>query len=102
MTTLVCFLEGQVLAKRNENHCFYRGKFQSQVSIARVVLVLFEGYVHTRVAKTTIFTEGIGTAGVELNVWLWVYRCSMFGTSSLSGNFNRSENVDVSRVFGSS
>ena len=46
------------------------------------------------------FTEGIGTAGVKLNVWLWVPRCSMFGTSSLSGNRKRNENIDVSRVFG--
>ena len=56
------FLEGQVLAKSNENLFFYRGKFQSQVSIARVVLVLFEAHVPTRVEKTTGFTEGMRTA----------------------------------------
>ena len=65
-----------------------------------MALGLSEGYVHTRVAKTTIFTEGIGTAGVKLNVWLWVHRCSMFGKSSLSENRKRNENIDVSRVFG--
>ena len=58
MATLVCFLEGQVLMKSDENHCFFRGKFQSQVSIARVVLVLFEGHVHTRVEKTHWFYRG--------------------------------------------
>ena len=100
MATLVCFLEGQVLTKSNENHCFYRGKFQSQVSIARVVLVLFEGHVHTRVQKTTGFTEGMRTASVEHNVCLCFHRCGMFGTCCLSGKFNRSENVDVLSVFG--
>ena len=53
------FLEGQALTKSDENHCFYRGKFQSQVSIARVALVLSEEHVHTKVAKTTGFTEGM-------------------------------------------
>ena len=65
-----------------------------------MALAFSEGYVHTRVAKTTIFTEGIGTASVKLNVWLCVHRCSMFGTGCLSGNFNRTENVDVLSVFG--
>ena len=65
-----------------------------------MALVLSEWHVHTSVAKTTFFTEGIGTAGVKLNVWLWVHRCSMFGESSLSGNRKRNENIDVSRVFG--
>ena len=100
MATLVCFLEGQVLTKSDENHCFYRGKFQSQVSIARVVLVLFEGHVHPEVAKTTGFTEGMRTASVEHNVWLFFHRCGMLGTGCLSGKFNRSENVDVLSVFG--
>ena len=99
MATLVCFLEGQVLAKSNENHCFYRGKFQSQVSIARVVLVLFEGHVHTRVEKTTGFTEGMRTASSEHNVCLCFPRCGMSGTGCLSGKFNRNENVDVLSVF---
>ena len=49
MATLVCLLEGHVLAKSDENHCFYRVKFQSQVSIARVALVLSEGHVHPEV-----------------------------------------------------
>ena len=65
-----------------------------------MALTLSEGHVHRRVEKTTFFTEEIGTAGVKLNVWLWVHRCSMFGTSSLSGNRKRNENIDVSRVFG--
>ena len=85
--------------KVTKNHCFYRGKFQSQVSIARVVLVLFEAHVHTWVEKTTGFIEGMRTASVEHNVWLCFHRCGMFGTCCLSGKFNRSENVDVSRVF---
>ena len=80
MATLVCFLEGQVLARSDENHCFYRGKFQSQVSIARVVLVLFEAHVHTRVEKTTVFTEGMRTASVEHNVCLRFLWCGMCRT----------------------
>ena len=59
MATLVGLLEGQVLTKSDENHCFYRGKFQSQVSIARVALVLSEWHVHTKAEKTTGFTEGM-------------------------------------------
>ena len=80
MATLVCFLEGQAHMKSDENHCFYRGKFQSQVSIARVVLVLFEAHVHTRVEKTTGFTEGMRTASVEHNVCLCFHWCGMFRT----------------------
>ena len=99
MATLVCFWKVKCSQKSNENHCFYRGKFQSQVSIARVVLVLFEGHVHTWVQKTTGFTEGMRTASVEHNVWLCFHRCGMFGTGCLSRKFNRNENVDVSRVF---
>ena len=99
MATLVCFREGQVLTRSDENHCFYRGKFHSQVSIARVVLVLFEGHVHTRVQKTTGFTEGMRSASVEHNVGLCFHRCGMFGTCCLSGKFNRNENVDVLSVF---
>ena len=98
MATLVCFLEGQVLTKSDENHCFYRGKFQSQVSIARVALVLSEWHVHTKVEKTTGFTEGMWTASVEHNVWLCFHRCGMFGTGCLSGKFNRNENVGVFSV----
>ena len=64
-----------------------------------MALTFSEGHVHRRVEKTTFFTEEIGTAGVKLNVWLWVHRCSMFGTSSLSGNRKRNENVDVLSVF---
>ena len=99
MATLVCFLEGQVLTKSDENHCFYRGKFQSQVSIARVALVLFERHVHPEVEKTTGFTEGMRTASVEHNVCLCFHRCGMFGTGCLSRKFNRNENVDVLSVF---
>ena len=58
MATLVFLLESQVLTKSDENHCFYRGKFQSQMSIARVALVLSEWHLHTNVEKTTGFTEG--------------------------------------------
>ena len=84
MATFVCFWKGQVLTKSDENHCFYRGKFQSQVSIARVALVLSEGHVHTKVEKThCFFTEGLWTAGVEHNVWLCCHRCGMFGTCCL-------------------
>ena len=100
MATLVCFLEGQVLSKNDENHCFYRGNFQSQVSIARVILVLFEGHVHPEVAKTNGFTEGMRTSSVEHNVRRCFHRCGMFGTRCLSGKFNRNENVDVLSVFG--
>ena len=83
MASLVCFLEGQVLTKSDENHCVYLGKFQSQVSIARVVLVLFEGHVHARLEKTTVFTEGMWTASVDHNVCLCFHRCGMFGTCCL-------------------
>ena len=58
MATLACFLEGQVLIKSGENHCFYRGKFQPQVSIERVALVLSEWHVHAGVEKTHWFYRG--------------------------------------------
>ena len=64
-----------------------------------MALVLSDGHDHTRVEKTTVFTEGIGAAGVKLNVWPWVHRCSMFGTCCLRGNRKRNENVDVSSDF---
>ena len=69
------------------------------MSIARVALVLSEWHVHTKVEKTTGFTEGMCTASVEHNVWLCFHRCGMFGTGCLSGKFNRNENVDVLSVF---
>ena len=58
MATLACFLEGQVLIKSGENHCFYQGKFQPQVSIERVALVLSEWHVHAGVEKTHCFYRG--------------------------------------------
>ena len=84
MATFGLFLEGQVLTKSNENHCFLPRK----ISIANVnrtcgSLVLSECPVHTKLEKTTGFTEGMRTPSVEHNVWLCFHRCGMFGTCCL-------------------
>ena len=99
MATLVCFWKVRCSQEVTKTHCFYLGKFQSQVSFARLVLVLFEGHVHPEVAKTTVFTEGMRTASVEHNVCLCFHRCVVLATCCLSAKFNRSENVDVLSVF---